>query len=82
MRELEQYDDDRQVLPYREPVETVPSWSRIRVPARPDSDVQITWQKIVYVPRALAVAFLIITETWWRSALVAGTALALLILLH
>lgn len=38
-----------------------------------DTEFQEAWSKIIMVPRAIALAFLWVTYTWWRFAILLTT---------
>jgi hypothetical protein len=59
------------VAPYqpRYPIDNVPDWAVARPPFDPDSKIQLWWSRLLTLPRALAIGFLLVTVNWWRSAI-------------
>lgn len=56
-----------------------PEWTELRPPYREDSNLERRWSVALMVPRALALGFLWITWTWWRTGIFLATILLILI---
>jgi len=54
-------------------ITTRPEWTELRPPYREESDIERRWSTVMMVPRAMALGFLWITYTWYRTALLLVT---------
>lgn len=66
---------------YPDPITSdVPSWIEPVPKYREDSDIQRWWSYIMRWPRFVAIAFLWLTDEWWKSAIAVSTITTFIII--
>jgi hypothetical protein len=58
---------------------TRPEWTMARPPYREDSGMERVWSVVLTPVRAIALMFLWMTYQWWRTALVLGTIVGVIL---
>lgn len=58
---------------------TRPEWTELRPPYREESDLERRWSAIMMPFRAMALAFLWVSYTWYRAAFALATVVLVLL---